>query len=104
MGCSTTQPKKITHPPTHPPFPMHPAARSNRLLLLYPLSTHPPTHPTVVQRKGLFNDPAEEINHLMYAIKEDIQGLNTLVEATQVGGWVGGWVGDRKMRSKRVGG
>ena len=38
----------------------------------------------VVQRKGLFDDPAEEINTLMHAIKEDIQGLNSLVEGTQV--------------------
>ncbi|KAM3567576.1 hypothetical protein VYU27_010283, partial [Nannochloropsis oceanica] len=37
----------------------------------------------LVQRKGLFDDPAEQINQLMYSIKEDIQGLNTLVEATQ---------------------
>lgn len=43
-------------------------------------------HTTVVQRKGLFDDPAEEINTLMHAIKEDIQGLNSLVEGTQVGG------------------
>lgn len=41
------------------------------------------TRHAVVQRKGLFDDPAEEINTLMHAIKEDIQGLNSLVEGTQ---------------------
>ena len=32
---------RSSHPPTNPP---HPAAHSNRLVLLY-LLTHPPTHP-----------------------------------------------------------
>ena len=36
----------VSYPPTHPPtLPYHPAAHSNRLVLLYPHLTHPPTHP-----------------------------------------------------------
>lgn len=37
----------------------------------------------LVQRKSMFDDPAEEINGLMYSIKEDIQTLNSMLEDTQ---------------------
>lgn len=56
--------------------------------MLTDLAIFPRHVTTVVQRKGLFDDPAEEINTLMHAIKEDIQGLNSLVEGTQVRGFM----------------
>jgi hypothetical protein len=38
----------------------------------------------VVQRRSLFDDPADRINALVFRIKEDIQGLNHKLDSTQV--------------------
>ncbi|CAM9734413.1 unnamed protein product, partial [Phaeothamnion confervicola] len=37
----------------------------------------------LVQRRGLFNDPADDINTLVHSIKEGIQGLNGQLDSTQ---------------------
>ena len=38
----------------------------------------------VVQQRGLFNDPATEINSLVHAIKGEMQALNVELDASQV--------------------
>lgn len=40
--------------------------------------------PLVVQQRGLFNDPATEINSLVHAIKGEMQALNVELDASQV--------------------
>ncbi|KAG5185958.1 soluble NSF attachment protein receptor [Tribonema minus] len=37
----------------------------------------------LVQSRGLFNDPAQEINELVHDIKQDIQGINTQLDQAQ---------------------
>lgn len=75
-----------TPPPTPQKITLH--THSGVFVPIYANTTTHPNPRTVVQRKGLFDDPAEEVNALMHAIKEDIEGLNSLVEGTQVGWWL----------------
>ena len=38
----------------------------------------------MVQQRGLFNDPAPEINALVHDIKQELQDLNSELDASQV--------------------
>lgn len=39
---------------------------------------------SVVQQRGLFNDPVAEINSLVHMIKQEMQDLNAELDASQV--------------------
>ncbi len=39
---------------------------------------------SVVQQRGLFNDPVAEINSLVHVIKQEMQDLNAELDASQV--------------------
>ncbi|CAM9556312.1 unnamed protein product, partial [Discosporangium mesarthrocarpum] len=39
---------------------------------------------TLVQQRGLFNDPTSEINRLVHGIKSDMQALNNQLDAAQM--------------------